>query len=43
VLARRACNRRLAGILHGCLAHHAAYSETTAWPHRTSPQITQAA
>jgi hypothetical protein len=31
------------GILHGCLTHHTAYSETTAWAHRTNPQITQAA
>jgi hypothetical protein len=21
--------------LHGCLAHHTTYSETTAWAHRT--------
>jgi hypothetical protein len=31
------------GILHGCMAHHSIYSETTAWAHRTRPEITQAA
>jgi hypothetical protein len=41
--ALRALGNRLIGILHGCLAHHTAYSETTAWAHRPSPQITQAA
>jgi transposase len=41
--ALRALGNRLVGILHGCLTHHTAYSETTAWAHRTSPQITQAA
>jgi hypothetical protein len=40
--ALRALGNRLIGILHGCLAHHAAYDEDTAWAHRT-PQITQAA
>jgi transposase len=38
--ALRALGNRLVGILHGCLRHHTAYSETTAWAHR---QITQAA
>jgi transposase len=38
--ALRALGNRLVGILHGCLRHHAAYSETTAWAHR---QITEAA
>jgi hypothetical protein len=41
--ALRALGNRLVGILHGCLAHHTTYSETTAWAHRTSPQITHAA
>jgi transposase len=38
--ALRALGNRLVGILHGCLRHHTAYSEHTAWAHR---QITQAA
>ena len=38
--ALRALGNRLVGILHGCLRHHTAYSETTAWAHR---QTTQAA
>ena len=33
--ALRALGNRLAGILHGCLTHHAPYSEITAWAHRT--------
>jgi hypothetical protein len=41
--ALRALGNRLVGILHGCLAHHTPYSETTAWAHRTSTQITHAA
>jgi hypothetical protein len=41
--ALRALGNRLVGILHGCLAHHSIYSETTAWAHRTSPAITRAA
>jgi Transposase/Transposase IS116/IS110/IS902 family len=41
--AIRALGNRLVGILHGCIAHHSIYSETTAWAHRTSPEITQAA
>jgi len=32
--ALRALGNRLVGILHGCLASHASYSETTAWAHR---------
>ena len=36
----RALGNRLVGILHGCLRHHAAYSETIAWAHR---QIAEAA
>jgi hypothetical protein len=39
--ALRALGNRLTGILHGCLAHHTPYSETTAWAHRT--KLTQAA
>jgi transposase len=38
--ALRALGNRLVGILHGCLRHHTAYSETTAWAHR---QTTEAA
>ena len=38
--ALRALGNRLVGILHGCLRHHTAYNETTAWAHR---QITEAA
>jgi transposase len=38
--ALRALGNRLVGMLHGCLRHHSAYSEHTAWAHR---QITQAA
>jgi hypothetical protein len=41
--ALRALSNRLAGILHGCLAHHSPYSEHTAWAHRTSPPATHAA
>src|ERR1700730_12378263 len=32
--ALRALGNRLVGILHGCLRHHAPYSEHTAWAHR---------
>jgi hypothetical protein len=41
--ALRALGNRLVGILHGCLTHHAPYSETTAWAHRHQNQLTQAA
>ena len=41
--ALRALGNRLVGILHGCLTHHTAYSETTAWAHRPSTQKRQAA
>jgi hypothetical protein len=41
--ALRALGNRLVGILHGCLTHHTPYSETTAWAHRTSTTLTQAA
>jgi len=33
--ALRALANRLVGILHGCLRHHTAYNEDTAWAHRT--------
>jgi hypothetical protein len=33
--ALRALANRLVGILHGCLRHHTAYNEDTAWGHRT--------
>jgi transposase len=32
--ALRALGNRLVGILHGCLQHHTAYNENTAWNHR---------
>jgi transposase len=41
--ALRALGNRLVGILHGCLASHTPYSETTAWAHRSSTHITEAA
>jgi Transposase IS116/IS110/IS902 family len=41
--ALRALGNRLAGILHGCLAHHSRYDETIAWAHRTGNKITTAA
>ena len=41
--ALRALGNRLAGIPHGCLAHHTPSSETTARAHRTSTNLTQAA
>jgi transposase len=41
--ALRALGNRLVGILHGCLAHHAPYSETTAWAHRPATEKRQAA
>jgi transposase len=38
--ALRALGNRLVGILHGCLRHHTAYNEHTAWAHRqTNPNI----
>ena len=41
--ALRALGNRLVGILHGCLRHHTAYSETTAWAHRTkTPKLVAA-
>lgn len=41
--ALRALGNHLVGFLHGCLAARAPYDEHTAWAHRASPQITQAA
>ncbi len=41
--ALRALGNRLVGILHGCLAHHVAYSETLAWAHRIDDTIAAAA
>jgi hypothetical protein len=35
--ALRALGNRLVGILHGCLAHHTPYSETTAGPTAQAP------
>ena len=41
--ALRALGNRLVGILHGCLAHHAAYDETIAWAHRAENELASAA
>jgi transposase len=41
--ALRALGNRLVGILHGCLAHHAAYDETIAWGHRAQSNLQEAA
>ena len=41
--ALRALGNRLVGILHGCLASHTRYSETTACAHRASQPATRAA
>ena len=41
--ALRALGNRLVGILHGCLEHHTAYDEATAWAHRTGNQNLAAA
>jgi len=40
--ALRALGNRLVGILHGCLGHHSAYSEHTAWVHRQTSPSTRA-
>jgi transposase len=40
--ALRALGNRLVGILHGCLDHHSAYNENTAWGHR-GEKLAQAA
>jgi hypothetical protein len=36
--ALRALANRPVGILHGCLRHHTAYNETTAWSHHHTDQ-----
>ena len=36
--ALRALGSHLIGILHGCLAHHTAYRETTAWAPVPAPK-----
>jgi hypothetical protein len=41
--ALRVLGNRLVGILHGCLAHHAAYNETIAWAHRPDNKLASAA
>ena len=41
--ALRALGNRLVGILHGCLAHHAAYDERIAWGHRAESNLQEAA
>ena len=41
--ALRALGNRLVGLLHGCLRHHSAYSEHTAWAHRQPNPTTHAA
>jgi hypothetical protein len=41
--ALRALGNRLVGYLHGCLASHMLYDETTAWAHRPGAALTNAA
>jgi hypothetical protein len=41
--ALRHLGNRLVGILHGCLMHHTAYNENTAWGHRTEIELSRAA
>ncbi len=41
--ALRALGNRLVGILHGCLHHHTAYNEQTAWGHRHDTETAAAA
>lgn len=41
--ALRALGNRFVGILHGCLASHTTYDETTAWAHRPENNIASAA
>jgi transposase len=41
--ALRALGNHLVGYLHGCLANHTPYNETTAWAHRPSPELNTAA
>ena len=39
----RALGNRLVGILHGCLTHHTAHDEHTAWAHRQTTTQKEAA
>jgi transposase len=41
--ALRALGNRLVGVLHGCLTHHVAYDEMTAWAHRPENELSLAA
>jgi hypothetical protein len=41
--ALRHLGNRLVGTLHGCLLHHTAYNENTAWGHRTELELSRAA
>jgi hypothetical protein len=41
--ALRHLGNRLVGILHGCLIHHNAYDENTAWGHRAEIELARAA
>jgi transposase len=41
--ALRALGNHLVGHLHGCLTSHALYDEHTAWAHRASPELKNAA
>lgn len=41
--ALRHVGNRLVGILHGCLIHHTAYDENTAWGHRSDKELQRAA
>jgi len=41
--ALRTLGNRLVGILHGCLASHAAYDENIAWAHRPENNLASAA
>jgi hypothetical protein len=41
--ALRHLGNRLVGIPHGCLMHHTAYNENTAWGHRTEIELSRAA
>jgi len=42
-LSTTGCPNRLVGILHGCLHHHTAYNEQTAWGHRHDTETAAAA
>ncbi len=41
--ALRHLGNRLVGILHGCLASHSTYDESTAWGHRAKIELARAA